>query len=508
MEKPLSREKLLRELPSVDAVLKGPQAAQWLKAHPRRFVLRAVREAVEAKRRLILDGVGPLAGPSGTGPSGIGPSGIGSLAGPSGDSLSGIGPSGIGPSDGGPTVEDLARPILLRLSCMSLQEVINATGIVLHTNLGRAPIARRAVENLAAVACGYSNLEYDLDAGLRGKRHVHLTEILRELTGAEDAVVLNNNAACVFLCLKAMAEGREVIVSRGELVEIGGSFRIPDIMAQSGAILKEVGTTNKTRLSDYEAAVGENTALILKVHKSNFRIAGFSEETSIEELVEFSRPLKIPVMFDLGSGCLIDLKPLLIQGAFTEPTVQDVVAGGADIVTFSGDKLLGGPQAGIIVGKREYVERVRRHPLARVMRVDKFTISALEATLMEYADPQRAVETIPVLKMLFQDLQDIEERAGRIAAGLEKRVPDMDIAVAEDKTYAGGGSLPDVEFATRVVTLMPRSISVNDLEKRLRRTAPPVIARIKDNRLVLDARSIMDEQVDALIEAVTSASGM
>jgi L-seryl-tRNA(Ser) seleniumtransferase len=507
----LSAREELKGLPSVDAVLKGPQGVQWLKEHPRRLVVRAVRQAVETQRRLILDGGsadssgGPNVGharASGTSVSGtnVGDARVGDAS---------VSDARVGDSaEGSITVEALALVNLLRLSRMSLREVINATGIVMHTNLGRAPIARRAVENLMAVSRGYSNLEYDLDAGLRGKRHVHLAEILRELTGAEDAVVLNNNAACVFLCLKTMAEGREVIVSRGELVEIGGSFRIPDIMAQSGAILKEVGTTNKTRLSDYESNVWEKTALILKVHKSNYRIAGFSQETSIEELVGFSRARKIPVMFDLGSGCLIDLKALPGSSIFTEPTVQDVVSGGADLVTFSGDKLLGGPQAGIIVGKHEYVERIRRHPLARVMRVDKFTISALEATLMEYADPQKALKTIPVLKMLFQDLQDIKERAGRIAAGLEKHVKDMDIATAEDKTYAGGGSLPDVEFATWTATLMPRSISVNELEKRLRHAAPPVIARINENRLILDARSIMDEQVDAIINAVTSASGM
>jgi L-seryl-tRNA(Ser) seleniumtransferase len=301
-----------------------------------------------------------------------------------------------------------------------------------------------------------------------------------------------------------MAEGREVVVSRGELVEIGGSFRIPDIMAQSGAILKEVGATNKTRLSDYAEAAGENTALILKVHKSNYSITGFAEDTTIEELSGFFGARNIPVMFDLGSGCLIDLKPL---GIHTEPSVQDVLRGGADIVTFSGDKLLGGPQAGIIVGKSRYVELIRRHPLARVLRVDKFTISALEATLMEYADPQKALEAIPALKMLFQDAPDIKKRAGRIAAALKKRLPGMDIAVGRDKTYAGGGSLPDVEFDTWVVTLMPRQMSVNEFEKRLRRANPPVIARIKDDRLILDARSVMDGQVKALTEAVVSAAG-
>jgi L-seryl-tRNA(Ser) seleniumtransferase len=325
---------------------------------------------------------------------------------------------------------------------------------------------------------------------------------LKEITGAEDGFAVNNNAAAVFLCLSALAKGREVIVSRGELVEIGGSFRIPDVMSHSGALLKEVGTTNKTHPYDYENACSEATALILKVHRSNYQIAGFTEEVPIGELVSFGHGRGVPVMYDLGSGCLIPLGQYGIHG---EPAVQEIVKNGADLITFSGDKLLGGPQAGIIVGKQELIERVQRHPLARAVRIDKLTLAALEATLMEYVDGEQAKEHIPTLRMLLEDIGIIKARAKKIASLIKREITGAVLQIKEDSSQAGGGSLPAVEFPTCVVAIKPEKISVNEMEERLRRGEPAVIARIQENSLVLDARTISDLEIASLVRAVTAA---
>lgn len=356
---------------------------------------------------------------------------------------------------------------------------------------------------MVAAVRSYSNLEYNIPAGKRGKRYSHIKDIIRELTGAEDAVVVNNNAAAVLLCLDTFARNREVIVSRGELVEIGGSFRIPEVMKASGAILREVGTTNKTHPSDYEQALCGDTSLLLKVHQSNYRVIGFTEEVPIEQLVKLGKEYKIPVVTDLGSGCMIDLTKYGVRG---EPTVQEVVRTGADIVTFSGDKLLGGPQAGIIIGREKLMRKIQKNPMLRAMRIDKMTLASLEATFMQYLDEEKARKEIPTLRMLTQPVDDIKRRAKKIFASLRKDLPDhVTLEVVADESQAGGGSLPEISFPTFAVSLRPTGISVNELEKRLRTGDPPVIARIKDNALLFDARTVQDREVKGLAGCVRSA---
>ena len=348
------RQRLLSQIPSVDELLKLKTVEGWLKAYPRGVVLTAIRHTLDIKRALILAGETPEM--------------------TTGAILDKIGES------------------IKRLSTYRLRPLINATGIIIHTNLGRSLLSKRAIENICSISNRYSNLEYDLSNGKRGKRYSHIKEILREITGAEDAIVVNNNAAAVLLSLNTIAKGKEVIVSRGELVEIGGSFRIPDVMASSGAVMREVGTTNKTHLRDYEDAVNENTALLLKVHTSNYRIIGFTADVPVADIAAIGAERGIPTMFDLGSGCLIDLSRYGIDG---EPNARDIIKAGVDIVSFSGDKLLGGPQGGVIAGKKHIIERLEKNPLTRALRIDKLTLAALEATLMEYRDEQKAVENIP-----------------------------------------------------------------------------------------------------------------
>ena len=452
----------LAALPSVDEILKSREGAAWLASFPRSVILQAVRETIAGERKKIRAGAKP-------------------------DGSSAVFFSAI-------------ESRIHTLSSYSLQPVINATGIVLHTNLGRAVLSERALKNVIAVSGGYSNLEYDLDAGKRGKRHVHTGRILRQLIGAEDALIVNNNAAAVFLSLNTLAKDREVIVSRGELVEIGGSFRVPDVMTASGAILREIGTTNKTHRHDYCGAVCEKTALILKVHQSNYKMIGFTEDVPIGELVKLGKEHNIPVMYDLGSGNLFDLKP---YGIHSEPSVQEILRSGVDLISFSGDKLLGGPQGGIIVGRKDLIEKIRKNPLARAVRVDKMTIAAFEATFMEYLDPVQAMKNIPVLSMLFQPVESIRIRARKLAAGLRKRGVAAAITVIKDVSKAGGGSLPDAAFDTYAVSIVPANISVNDLEKHLRSGTRPVIARIREDALLLDARTLRDSEMQDLTEIVS-----
>lgn len=455
--------KILSNLPSVDELLKSPQGVQWTCIHKKKLVLSAIRNVISDRRNAILKGR----------PVNIETEFI---------SL------------------DIERE-LNKLSSFSLVPVINATGIVIHTNLGRAAMSDNVMENILKVGNGYSNLEYDLVIGKRGQRHVHNKRLLREITGAEDGLIVNNNAAAVLLCLNTLARDKEVIVSRSELVEIGGSFRVPDVMAASNAVLRDVGTTNKTHPYDYTNAINDNTGLLLKVHQSNYKIIGFTKEVKIEELVSIGKEHNIPVMFDLGSGCLVDLRPFGIR---TEPSVQEIIRSGADIITFSGDKLLGGPQGGIILGKKKYIEKIQKNPLARALRIDKLTIAAFEATLLDYMDLEQARQEIPVLRMLLQPVKDIRTRANRIALAL-RRVVDEKIYVIEDLSLAGGGALPDTEFPTYAVSIKPAHISVNELESRLRQGSPPVIARIKSESLLLDARTIGKEEVGLVVKAVAAA---
>jgi L-seryl-tRNA(Ser) seleniumtransferase len=420
-------------------------------------------------------------------------------------------------SDAAVRIESIARDRLAAAFRPSLQPVINATGVIIHTNLGRAPLAAAAIERVATVARGYSSLEYDLARGERGRRDVHAEALLCRLTGADAAVVVNNNAAATMLVLAALASGREVIVSRGELVEIGGGFRVPDVMAQSGAILREVGTTNKTRAADYASAVSDKTALILRVHPSNFRIEGFTERPALTDLVTVGQKFAIPVAEDLGSGHLgsdrgvgdpgARLQPGTAGTAGTarclatawhqaEPAVRDTIATGVDVCCFSGDKLLGGPQAGIIVGRAALVDRIRRHPLMRALRVDKMTYAALEATLIEYV-AGRARETVPVQRMLTTTADAIRARATTLARTLNGH-SGWTAGVVDGVSAIGGGSAPGVELPTSLVVIAKDGMTPDALDARLRRLTPPVIARIERDQLLLDLRTVLPAEDAAL----------
>ncbi len=465
----INKQNLLASLPAVDEILKSEEGIVWQQSFPRRYVLSSIRDVIEHYRQSILK-----------------------------DERKEF------------SLEDMLADIQTQISGrseFSLKRVINATGVVIHTNLGRALLSEEILENVRSIACGYSNLEYELEQGRRGKRYSHIQRLLREITGAEAGLVVNNNAAAVLVSLSALAKGKEVVVSRGELVEIGGSFRIPDVMSSSGAILKEVGTTNKTHLRDYEQSINENTALLLKVHQSNFRISGFTQTVAIEEMVALGRKHNIPVMFDLGSGCLVDLKPYGIQ---IEPTVQEIIRAGTDLVTFSGDKLLGGPQGGVIVGRTKLIENIAKNPLMRAVRIDKLTLSAFEAVLMCYLDEDEAKTRIPTLSMLLQDSETIKERAMTIGLQLKKEIGNSfdDIVKADvirDASQSGGGALPEVEFETYVVAINSMKLSVNKLEERLRHGNPPIITRIKEDALLIDARTIRDSEIEVLVRTLKAA---
>jgi L-seryl-tRNA(Ser) seleniumtransferase len=373
------------------------------------------------------------------------------------------------------------RAELAALRRPSLRRVLNATGVIVHTNLGRAPLPAAALEHVVEAARGYSNLEYDLQGGARGSRQDHVAAILRRLTGAEAALVVNNNAAALLLALAALAEGREVLVSRGELIEIGDGFRIPDVLARSGARLVEVGTTNRTRVADYERAVNDETALVLRVHQSNFRVVGFTEQPGLGELAALARRHRLQLLDDLGSGALVDLAD--------EPTARTALAAGADLVCFSGDKLLGGPQAGIVVGGADLVERLRRHPLHRALRIDKLGLAALEATLLLYLEPGRALREVPVLRMLHEEASGVLARAERLAAQVGGEVE-------ETVGRVGGGALPLTELASFACAVE------ESLAAPLRAHAPPVVGIVRDGRLLLDCRSLDDTEADEVAAAV------
>lgn len=411
--------------------------------------------------------------------------------------------------DGGPgddvvvTIERRTIQRLATVTAPSLRRVINATGVIIHTNLGRAPLARTAAERVATLATGYTNLEYDLAAGARGKRDVHAERLLCRLTGAEAAVVVNNNAAATLLTLASLASGREVIISRGELVEIGGGFRVPDVLAQSGAILREVGTTNRTRAADYAAAIGERTAVLLRVHPSNFRIEGFTERPSLAELVELGGRFGVPVLEDIGSGYFgTTSSPAVTERAPSslrdEPMVSDSIAAGADIVMFSGDKLLGGPQAGIIVGRQALMARIRTHPLMRALRVDKLTYAALEATLEEFA-AGREQTTVPVAAMIAMPLDAITRRAQALCAVLAAK--DLRASTVDGLSTIGGGSAPGATLPTCLVSVESPTLSANALEERLRTQPVPIIARIEADRVVVDLRTVDPSDDERIVSA-------
>lgn len=471
---PEVKNKFLKSLPAVDEILRHPQIQPRLKVFSKNLIVDSIRKVLRSKREAILKGK-------------------------NGEEMAEL---GILPEQILAAIEnelDLAYRF-------SLKPVINATGVVLHTNLGRAPLPDEALENISKVAQGYSNLEFDLKTGERGSRYEHVEDLLCRITGAEAALVVNNNAGAVLLALNTLAEGKEVVVSRGELVEIGGSFRIPDVMRKSGARLVEVGTTNRTHRSDYEKAIGPETALLLKVHTSNFRILGFTAEVSLSDLVELGNQRGIPVMEDLGSGCFMDLRPL---GLEKEPTVQEAIAAGADVVTFSGDKLLGGPQAGIILGKTRYLDRIKKNPLNRALRIDKLTLAGLESILRAYLKPQETFQKIPTLRMLTASKEEIYRRARRIQRQLAKELsPICSIHLKEENSQVGGGALPLQNLPTWVLVLRPVKISANELDLTLRQSDPPIITRIKDEEVLLDLRTVFPKDERALLQGIRQALKM
>jgi len=468
---PSLRQQLLRKIPSVDEILSRSEMSDLLKTHPRHLLVEAVRKGLGRLRKEIL---------------------LKEELPQTGDALF--------------SFENLYPLFQREIEVQTqprLRRVINATGVVIHTNLGRAPLHPSAIQHLMEVSKSYSNLEYDLERGERGSRHAHVEEILCRLSGAESALVVNNNAGAVLLVLNTLAEGKEVIVSRGELVEIGGAFRIPDVMKRSGALLREVGTTNRTHLNDYQRAIGPQTALLLKVHTSNFRVMGFTSEVLLQDLVQLGKEHQLPVVDDLGSGCLIDLTR---YGLEKEPTVQETIKTGVDAVTISGDKLLGGPQAGIILGKKNFLELFKNNPLTRALRIDKLTLAALEATLLLYLDEKKAMEEIPTLQMLSLDTRKLKRRGKRLI----KRLPEMMnkkavFTLKEDVSQVGGGALPLQELPTVVVAIRPVEVSVNSLEENLRKGNPPIISRISREELLLDMRTVFDEEIPLLAAGIEKA---
>jgi L-seryl-tRNA(Ser) seleniumtransferase len=459
---------LLRQIPSVDELLMQPRLAGLTKRVDRNLV-------VEVARAVLADLRGRIAEDS----------------------------NWTAISLDGASVEELISAQVEKILSRSLQPVINATGVILHTNLGRAPLTETVVDEFRRSGTQYSNLEYDLEAGARGKRDVHTSELLTRLTGAEAAIVVNNCAAAVLVTLAALARGGEVVVSRGELIEIGDGFRIPEIMEQSGAILREVGTTNRTHLADYENAINEKTRVLLRVHPSNFKVTGFTDKPSLEELVALSQRSGLPLVEDLGSGCLVDLS----AHGVGEPTVRQSVETGVSLVMFSGDKLLGGPQAGVIAGNKELVTRVRRYPLFRALRVDKLTIAALEATLGAYL--RAAWDEIPTMRMIRMTPQELKRRAENFIRELRPELPldEVEIEIADGASLAGGGSTPSQSLPTKIIRIASARYSATKLEQRLRR-APAgvsVIARVEDERLILDLRTVFPGQEPLLIKTLASA---
>ena len=374
----------------------------------------------------------------------------------------------------------------------NMRMVVNGTGTILHTNLGRAPISDGHMKQVMALVSGYSNLEYNLEAGKRGERYSHFEKLLCKLTGAEAAMAVNNNASSVLLILSSLAKGGEVVVSRGELIEIGGKFRIPDVMEQSGAALVEVGTTNKTHYDDYESAITENTKALLKVHTSNYRIVGFTDSVTIDELIPLAKEHDLPVVEDLGSGVLIDLAK---YGLTHEPTVQESIAKGADVVCFSGDKLLGGPQAGIIIGKKKYIDMMKKNQLTRALRIDKFTAATLELVLQEYLSEEKAVKNIPVLRMITEPLAEVEKRARLLARKMRAARLPAQIVVKPCESQIGGGSLPLERIPSMAVMIRPEKISVTELEERMRCLPVPIIPRTANDTIILDARTIKQRDI-------------
>ena len=461
-----NRQVLLRGLPKIDELLLDEQLVFFMESTPRAVVVDAAREMIDGLRKDILSG------------------GLKSV----------------------PEKEAIIAGIVEKITGKkkhNLRTLVNATGVILHTNLGRANLCRTAVESVLSVADSYSNLEYDVKKGARGSRHDHVEKIITKITGAEAAMVVNNNAAATMLCLSAMACGKEVITSRGELVEIGGSFRIPDIMEQSGAHLKEVGTTNKTKPADYRNAYDpEKTGAFMKVHTSNYRIVGFTQEVTLKEMVELGKEYSLPVIYDMGSGLMADLSRYGVD----EPTVIDALKDGADVVLFSGDKLLGGPQGGILIGKKAYIDKMKKHPLARAFRVDKMTLAAMEATFFEYMDMEDAKRNIPVLQMITVSQEELNGKAERLKAAIASVTDRFTLGICPCKDQIGGGSAPTVRLNGQAVLVFAEGIPAEKLERLLRRAETPVIVRVAHDEVLLSVRTIKENEMGCVAKAFAFAA--
>ena len=448
----MNKNLLYRSIPKVDILLEKEEIQNAIEEYGREIVMEAIREEMEGLRAYI---------------------------GTCEDEKAAL-----------DKIESLTEQILRyvkKVNTPNMRMVINGTGTILHTNLGRAPISQEHMAKLSNIVTGYSNLEYNLEAGKRGERYSHFEELLCRLTGAEAAMAVNNNAAAVMLILSSMAKGGEVVVSRGELVEIGGKFRIPDVMEQSGATLVEVGTTNKTHYSDYEDAITEETKALLKVHTSNYRIVGFTDTVTIADLAPLAKERELPLIEDLGSGVLVDLSK---YGLTYEPTVQDSIKNGADVVCFSGDKLLGGPQAGIIIGKKKYIDMMKKNQLTRALRIDKFTATALELVLQEYLSEEKAIQNIPVLRMIHETKEEVTARARSLKNMLNRAGLEADFGLEESESQIGGGSLPLERIPSMAVTVKPHNISVPKLEEEMRQLEVPIIPRTANDTIYLDVRTI------------------
>ena len=460
----MNKNILFRNIPKVDVILEKPEIIKLIEQYHRDVVVDAIREEIDKLRSFIKEN----------------------------DDIDLI------EEKINNLVENITSNVK-KVYSYNLRKVINGTGTILHTNLGRAIISKKHADYLSDVVTSYSNLEYNLEEGKRGERYSHFEKLICKITGAESAMAVNNNAAAVMLVLSSMAENKEVIVSRGELVEVGGKFRIPDVMKSSNAHLVEIGTTNKTHREDYEDAITENTGALLKVHTSNFKILGFTESVSIDELCKLGREKDIPVIEDIGSGVLVDLSK---YGLEYEPTVQDSIKAGVDIVSFSGDKLLGGPQAGIIVGKKKYIDKMKKNPLTRAFRIDKFTATILEMIFHEYLNEEDAIKNIPVLSLITKDIKDIEESANKLYEKLNILKDVAHFEIEDTLSQIGGGSLPAERIKSKCVTIMPKNISTAALEERLRLGENPVVGRISDDKLILDMRTVLEDEIDRLSQKI------
>lgn len=461
----MNKNEILRKIPQVDEILKNEKLSDVVKLTPHDFLVSCIREVLIDVRADILNGV-------------------------------------ANDIDKDNIIEKLKEKVSKK-SKRSLKKIINATGTVLHTNLGRSILSKKSADAIIDTALNYTNLEYDLKSGNRGNRQSHIEKILTDITGAEAAMVVNNNAAATILVLAALASKKEVIISRGELIEIGDSFRLPDVMGESTAILHEIGSTNKTKLNDYVDAINDETAVLLKAHTSNYKIVGFTEQVDLPALVKLGEKYNLPVVYDMGNGLMVDLNDYGID----EPTVRSLVKENADVVLFSGDKLLGGPQAGIIVGKAKFIGKMRKHPLARAFRVDKFTLAALNATLFEYYDEKRALESIPVLNMITISKEKLKEKAEKIKKLLVDSIKDVngfEIGIEKVKDQVGGGTAPDVYLDGFAVTIYNKDMAAEKIERKMRAADVPIIVRVAHDKIYFDVRTIQDEDIELLVSEIKS----